>query len=235
MEVVMDDMGSRPESKPNPDPTIATNDAVERAMKSERDYVDGKIEMIDERFAGMDKATQLRLQAIDHMPERIDEKVAHLGSLTNVRFEKTDVRFEGIQTQFDERDERAARESRDNKIAVDAAFAAQEKLAVQQNEGNQVAIQKSEKATNETINKNQESSAAANGALSDKIEDQKDRTTRLEDRVSRMEAAGLGRVEQKAEVRDTTRLGLQIVGGLIGIMLFVLTILELVNIIRPNK
>jgi hypothetical protein len=48
-----DQMESAPGTKPNPDPTVATNDAVERAMKSERDYVDGKVVMLLEKLEGL--------------------------------------------------------------------------------------------------------------------------------------------------------------------------------------
>lgn len=65
-------------------------------------------------------------------------------------------KFASVGNQFKERDTRSEREARDTKLAVDAAFAAQEKQAVAQNESNTLAINKSEGATTETIKTNQD-------------------------------------------------------------------------------
>lgn len=210
------------ETKPNPDPTVATNDAVARAVRAERDYVDGQLEVLRERLNGIDTATSLRLRQFENTPEQVDEKVGHLGTLMVER-------FDSVQTQFRERDTRSERESRDNKVAVDAAFAAQKEAAAKQDEANQKAIDKSEKATNETINKNNDAAAAANKALSDKIEDQKDRTTRLEDRVSRMESAGAGRSEQRTEGRAATGAVYAFIGAALGVIGLAMAIIVAVS------
>ena len=59
-------MREEPTTKPIPDPTVATNDAVERAMKSERDYVEGiravlieRIQSITERLS-RDESSNIR-------------------------------------------------------------------------------------------------------------------------------------------------------------------------------
>ncbi|MEP7114559.1 MAG: hypothetical protein ABI862_14935 [Ilumatobacteraceae bacterium] len=176
------------------DPTVATNEAVERAMISERDYVDGVVHALKERLDGMDKATMLRLALIDHMPAMIDEKIGHSVTLTTER-------FASVATQFKERDTRSERESRDNKVAVDAAFAAQKEAAAKQDEANQKSIDKSEKATNESINKLGAAGEAANRALGDKLDDIKDRLVRLEDRTTKIEATKVGGQESIAENR----------------------------------
>ena len=93
--------GHMPDGKPNPDPTIATNEAVSRAMISERDYVDGQIAVLVERLNGIDTATTLRLRQFEDTPDQVDEKVQHL-------FELTMEKFSSVQTQFLERDERAS-------------------------------------------------------------------------------------------------------------------------------
>lgn len=183
-----------PGSKPNPDPTVATNDAVERAMKSERDYVDGVVNALKERLSGMDEATKLRLEQIDHIPSRIDEKVIQAILVVTEKFESVDTRFK-------ERDTRSERESRDNKVAVDAAFAAQKEAAAKQDEANQKSIDKSEKATNESINKLGAAGDAANKALADKLDDIKDRLVRLEDRTTKIEASKVGGQESLTESR----------------------------------
>jgi Tfp pilus assembly protein PilX len=73
--------------------------------------------------------------------------------------------FQSVQTQIKERDTRSEREARDNKVAVDAAFAAQKEAAAKQDESNAKAIDKSEKTTTETIKTNQELATSKIDAL----------------------------------------------------------------------
>ncbi len=154
--------------RPVPDPTTLTDAAILKAISAQRDYIDAQLAIRDERLTGMDKATDLRLHTIEQMPARIDEKVGHLGNLVNER-------FASVGKQFSERDTRSEREARDNKLAVDAAFAAQEKQAAAQNKYQAEAIGKSELGTAETINKLEQLVKAGMDNLSGKIDDAKER------------------------------------------------------------
>ena len=160
-------------SRPVPDPTALTDAAIAKAIEAMRDYVDGQLAVRDERLNGIDTATSLRLATIDHIPARIDEKVATLAGLTVER-------FAGVDTRFLERDTRSERESRDNKVAVDAAFAAQKEAAAKQDEANAKAIDKSEKATAETIKTNQELSSSKTDALTKGLDEVKIAISRIE-------------------------------------------------------
>ena len=168
-------------SRPVPDPTLLTDAAIAKAVAAMHDYIDGQIQVRDERLAGIDKATELRLRRIDHIDDLV-ESIARIDALIighwtldderwKARFQHDDTgeallseRFRSIETQFRERDVLAQRESQLNKIALDAAFSAskeavaaaltaQKEAAGKQDEGNQKAIDKSEIATNEKINK----------------------------------------------------------------------------------
>jgi chromosome segregation ATPase len=172
-----------------PDPTTAAENAVNKAVAAERDYVDGKIEVLEERLAGIDEATKLRLGGIIEIPHAIDEKV---GNLKDVTFEK----FASVATQFAERDTRSERESRDNKIAVDAAFAAQKEIAAKVDEANSKRIDKSEQATEKIID-----------ALGDKIDD-------LKERLARVESSKQGATEQRQESRANISTSTAILGGI---------------------
>lgn len=154
-------------SRPVPDPTELTDRAIAKAVSAMTDYVNGQLAIRDERLAGIDTATGLRLKEIDALPDRIEKGVNHLELLHNEKFRSVDQRFT-------ERDIRAEREARDNKVAVDAAFAAQKEAAAKQDEGNQKAIDKSELATNEKINKLEQLVTVKTDALSDKIDDVKE-------------------------------------------------------------
>lgn len=156
-----------------PDPSVLTTEAITRAMKAERDYVDGQIAVLKQRLADIDRATKVLDDAMHRTPTEIEKQVAHLRELS-------DVKFDAVSLQFKERDTRQEREARDNKVAVDAAFAAQKEAAAKQNESNSLAIAKSEAATSETIAKLAELFRSTTDALADKIEDVRSRLTNLE-------------------------------------------------------
>ncbi len=200
---------SNGDSRPVPDPTELTSRALNRIEKTVRDYIDAQVSIRDERLRGIDAATQLRLDTIKHIPDRIDEKVATLSALT-------DERVRSIGVQFVERDTRAEREARDNKVAVDAAFAAQKEAAAKQDEGNQKAIDKSEIATAEKIEKLAELFRTTVEGLSDKIED-------VKDRVGRIESVKAGAIENRTGLYATLGIiaslllvGVAILGVIVG-------------------
>ena len=153
-------------SRPVPDPTELTDRAIARLRSELIEYITGQLAIRDERLGGIDEATKLRLNAVTEIPNQIDEKV---GRLKDLVIEK----FDSVQRQFLERDTRSERESRDNKVAVDAAFAAQKEAAAKQDEANAKAIDKSEKATAETIKTNQELNQAKTDSLTKAIDEVK--------------------------------------------------------------
>jgi len=152
------------ESRPTPDPTILTTEALERGLRSQRDYIDAQMAIRDQRLDGIDTATKLLNETVNRVPTALSEAITHLRELDEEK-------FQSVAQQFRERDVRSERESLDNKVAVDAAFAAQKEAAAKQDESNAKAIEKSEKATGETIS-----------SQSDKIDDLKARVQGLESR-----------------------------------------------------
>ena len=175
---------------PVPDPTVATNDAVARGDKAERDYVDGQLEVLKTRLDGIDRATIVLNDTINRVPTALQEGLGNLQAVM-------DERFSSIELQFRERDVRSERESKDNKVAVDAAFAAQKEAAAKQDEANAKAIDKSEKATAETIKTNADVSAATAKGLEGTISD-------LKERVTRMESLQVGHTQQRQETHEST-------------------------------
>jgi chromosome segregation ATPase len=154
------------ENQPVPqivDPTtVATDAAMVRALAAERDYVDGKIDVLMARLDGMDEAAKVLHETVTRTPTDIQQAVGHLKELQEEK-------FASVQTQFKERDTRSERESRDNAIKVDAAFAAQKEAAAKESDSNTRAIEKSERATEKVID-----------ALNGKIDDLKERLGRVE-------------------------------------------------------
>lgn len=166
-------MAEPTDNPPIPDPTILTTEQLIRAVQAERDYVDGKVELLLERLRGIDNATILLNETVNRVPTETQTAVGRLQDLT-------DEKFRSVSLQFKERDTRSERESRDNKVAVDAAFAAQKEAASEKDKANTLAITKSEVGTLETINKLERLFTTKNDGLSDKIDDLKDRIGRLE-------------------------------------------------------
>jgi cation transport regulator ChaB len=158
---------------PVPDPTILTTEQLLRAVASERDYVNGQISILVQRLDAMDKATALLSETVNRVPTVVQTEISHIRGLT-------DEKFVSIATQFKERDTRSERESRDNKVAVDAAFAAQKEAAAKQDEANAKAINKSELATAETIKTNADLFASQIEAMRATIDDLKIRVTAAE-------------------------------------------------------
>ena len=174
------------DSKPSPDPTTATTAQLLRIAASERDFTIGKIEAINERLRGMDEATKVLNDTIHRVPTELQSAIKQLDSLMVERFiaadsahshiiDVTSEKFNSVQKQFTERDERSVRESTANTVAVNAAFAAQKEAAAEQNKANTLSIDKSERATGESISKLGDVVQASVKALADKIDDNKAR------------------------------------------------------------
>ncbi len=164
--------------RPVPDPTVLTTEALMREVEQMHEWVMGLLAVRDERLRGIDRATELLAATVERVPTAVQ---AEVGNLRAIMVEK----FDSVGTQFKERDVRQEREARDNKLAVDAAFEAQEKQAAAQNKSNAEAINKSELATAETINKLGDAGEARDLSLSDKIDD-------LRARMGTVEASRLG-------------------------------------------
>lgn len=124
-------------------------------------------ELLETRLGGMDRATELLAKTVDKVPSETDKAIEHLQSLHEEK-------FGSIQTQFRERDTRAERESRDNKIAVDAAFAAAKEAVAAQNIANNESIAKSEASVTKQIDGAVALIASNGKATDDKINDIKE-------------------------------------------------------------
>jgi hypothetical protein len=156
-----------------PDPATVTTVAILRDVAALRD-------LVFTRLDAMDKAIVIFNDNLTRVPTDVDKQVGNLKEIMMGLFMVEDEKFAGIQVQFKERDTRSERESRDNKVAVDAAFAAQKEAASEQNKSNTLAIDKSEKATAETLNKQADLFKSTTDGLAGQISDLKDRQNKAE-------------------------------------------------------
>lgn len=223
-----------------PDPVaLATQQRIE-SQQAERDYVDGQVDILeakrrgeidslDAKYAGetgaleaklngevgilaqrlddIDRATEVLNAIVTRVPTDVQKEVAHLRELS---YEK----FNSIEQQFRERDIRSEREARDNKTAVDAAFAAQKEAAAAQNDSNTLAIGKSETATNETINKLAELFKTTTDGLGDKIEGVKERISEVSAQLESVRAVA----EAARNTKTDQRLNVGMVVGILGLV-----------------
>jgi len=187
---------------PRADPTPVAWEQIRREVMGLR-------ELVETRLGAMDKATELLADTVGKVPSETDKAIEHLKSLH-------DEKFHSIQTQFTERDVRAERESRDNKIAVDAAFAAAKEQVNSQNIANNDSIAKTEASTTKQIDGISAQMLAGQKATDDKINDIKEQL-----------AGGRGRRDQEIVTRSgnqwatTTALGVIValaivVSGILG-------------------
>jgi len=233
-------------SVPVPDPTALTTqqliekiaalrelmEAEDRAIRKdveraqvERDGFNGKIAeavaalriIIETRLGGMDKAITLLQATTDKMPQVVEEKIPSLKSLHEEK-------FDSIQTQFRERDVRDERSSRDSKTAVDAALSAAKEAVASTNASSALAIAKSESATDKRIDQQGTLIATGTKALDEKIDDLKERITRLE---------GKGQGIEKQQATQQSSIGSTV--GIIGSVLGVLSLLAAIAIAVSSR
>lgn len=169
---------------PVPDPTHLTTRQLLREISTLKEIVFTKLgssstehalvqSIIGARIDAMDKATVLLQSMTDKLPDKIDEKIS---ALRDVHDEK----FNSIQNQFREMDVRTERSSKDNNVAVGAAFSAAKEAVAEQNKSSALAISKSEAATMKQIEQLQQLTVKGSESLDEKINDVKERLTRLE-------------------------------------------------------
>lgn len=173
---------------PNPDPTVRTVEQLQREIATTRNIMeaslDGNRRVFETRLNGMDKAIELLQRSADAIPAHIKDAVAQLESLHNERFSSIaallDTRFDGIDTQFAERDKRTEQLSLADKTAIAAALQAQKEAAGATNESNSVALIKMETNFTKLIDQGQTLLQAVSRNTDEKINDLKGRFDRGE-------------------------------------------------------
>lgn len=187
---------------PVPDPTTLTTQLVDRAIRSHR-------EVVDTRLAGMDTATNLLNQNVGRLSEAqernrtllredVDRQFVALREAMTLMIDGVSAvaseRFTAIAGQFSERDTRQDQTEKERGKSLDAALAAAKEAVAEQQKANALAIGKSEDGTKEKLQALETLMVTSVSAISDKIDDLKERLTRLE-------TSGSARTEVKTEQR----------------------------------
>jgi hypothetical protein len=113
----VNDENERTDWIPRPDPTLLTNQLVQQAVAGLR-------EILEARLDGMDIALELSQENLRQVPTEIEKEIRHLTDLLERELKVVDEKFGSVQTQFAERDTRVEQTSRDSKLAIDAALQA---------------------------------------------------------------------------------------------------------------
>lgn len=206
---------------PVPDPTVLTTAQLLRVANAERDYVDGVTAVLTQRINAIDKATVVFNEQLTRVPTETQREVGHLSGLMAEK-------FQSVKLQFEERDKRSERESRDNKTAVDAAFSAQKEASAKQDESNQKAIDKSEKATNDSIIKLAEVVAARTADLDGKIDDVKSRMSAIELNINGIVQSQLGARTNVTEHRQNQSAIYAAIGVVVTLVLAAMSVITFI-------
>ena len=175
-------------SRPDPDPTTLTTQALYREINQVQTLLHSEMEglsgRLDARITSVDHGLDRLRLIIDREPELTNQLVNNLKSIHEEK-------LSSIQVQFIERDVRTEQTSRDSKVAVDAALQAAKEAVEKQNASSALAIAKSESATTKQIDTQgilittattslNERIDAASATMNSKIDDLKDRLNRME-------------------------------------------------------
>ena len=198
-----DDIGAQLVT-PNPDPSAATHAALNQVSKQHAALVDAQLAIkeaeiqgfravIEQRLSAMDKANAVLAENVNRVPTDLQVAVVAVKELN-------DVKFDGIDSKFEQVDKQTVRESAANTLAVNAAFAAQKESAAATDKANAEAIRKSEAATAETINKLEQLVAGQITSLNEKVDSGK--TSVTETRQELIAADAAFRVEMTASLNS---------------------------------
>lgn len=204
-------------TRPVPDPTELTTEQLLRTINAERDRTNGQFEVRDERLAGIDRATELRLSGIIAIPGMIDEKVGHLGQVFEARLQAMDDklnRFDGLRLEL----------KADSKTQIDAALLAQKEQATLQDQANQKAIDKQNDQNEKASDKLTELFRAEMAALRTEISGLRTELGGIDTRMTKVENQRVGAREAIVEHRDTSRYVMTAAGSIFGAILFALAL-----------
>lgn len=190
------------------DPSILTTQQLWREIASLKELVSQEIE-------GVKEAVKVAHDDLVRVPTEVQRAVAALEKLHEEKFKCVDVwqntrvisidkrfddlstltfeKFSGVEKQFKERDIRTDQSAVQTKVAVDAALQAAKEAFNKQNETFTISINKSEAATNKIIDQQAVLIVSMTKAFDDKIDDMKERMTRMEQLAAAQIGASTGR------------------------------------------
>lgn len=220
----------RPVQRPDPDPTTLTTAQLLRELAALADRmtirIDGDRNTVNARLDAMDHAQNLFDQYLQRMTTIGDREIAHL---REVHEEK----FASIGKQFIERDTRVEQTARDTKVAVDAALQAAEKAVGKQNESFALSINKSEAATTKQIDQQAMNLQTTATGLDGKIDDVKERLTRLEGEALGVLTADAKQSSKMSTNQTSTGLIIGVIGAVVAVVSVLIAVFTALTHLTP--
>lgn len=197
---------------PRPDPTLLTTQQLLREITALTEQFNLKIAGLDNtisaRLNAIDKATDKFEASLTRVPTDVDRQVGQLKMQTDLLVqglkEYHGERFTGVDDQFSELRAAIEKSERVTKVAVDAALEAAGKANAAQAETFLVSSNKTEANFTKQIDTLGVLIQANTKALDDKIIDCKERITRIE-------AAGIGATSSQRETHSASTLVIAII------------------------
>lgn len=186
------------DTRPIPDPTILTTQALEKSVSTLKELILTRLEEID-------KATQILAKRADKVPSDVDVAVNNLKDLHGEK-------FASIDKQFDERDVRTEQLAAAGQLAIKDALQAAKELVASQNISNEKAIIKNESNVNKLLD-NQDT----------KIIDLRDRLTALENKGVGQVTERAAQHTDNTFTLGATAVAITIVLGIAGIVMKLLS------------
>jgi hypothetical protein len=168
-----------PAIRPDPDPTFLTTAALLREVANAKELVFTKIVCLEKELGDLHAN-------VHQIPTQRAIDIAASEKLVDSKFANIEEKFNGVRTQFQERDTRVDQTARASKEALDAALQAAKEAVGKQNDSFVTSIAKSEAATAKQIDQLVLLQNASAASTNDKIED-------LKTRLSAFEGRGMGR------------------------------------------
>lgn len=214
---------------PIPDPSTLTIELLRRELSALR-------EIIETRLTAMDQATALQAVGLKNLIDSGIDSRAHLiadidrqmsaqreylvGRIEQIMAVGTE-RFDSINNRFDDRDERIRTIAAHSREALESAIKSAADAVAEQNRANNLAVGKSEVATQKQIDSLITNMGTSIKSLEDKISD-------LRTRLDSGEGIGQGQATAKIEKRADTGQVLAVIGSLVGGVILLIGIITLV-------
>jgi hypothetical protein len=189
-----------------PDPTERTVEQMQDAIAAAREILEtkaaGNVDLLVEKIEGVkgivdtkisaiDTSTKLLQTISDRVPQQIRDEVEHLSALHNEKFASVitqiKIQFEGIATQFGERDKRTEQLSLADKTAIAAALQAQKEAAGATNDSIIAVITKMDASFTKLFDQMTNLLSAMQKNTDEKIKDIKDQMSVLGSRIDKRE------------------------------------------------
>jgi hypothetical protein len=171
--------GSGYASKPVPDPTVLTTQALYREVSALKELIEQRLEsqslIVQEQFRGLQRQLKLLLHEREiefaNLKEVIESRVEGVLDVENEKAQR-------IEQQFDLFERQRVEQKKDTKDAVDAALTAQKEAVREQTASFQLSTNKSEAAINKQLEQQAQTFKADNDSLRRSLDDLKEQNAR---------------------------------------------------------